>query len=576
MTARAVLYSRVSTEEQVEHGYSLGGQARKLREFAANEGWRVVEEIEDDGYSGADPYRPGLRRVLELVERGEVDVVVAAKRDRLFRSRFYRLSFERDLEDFGVKLMALNDTGHKIGDGVLDDFAEWEREMIAERLHGGIKDMVSGGEIKAGPKPPYGFRFDGTGKMLAVHEPEMSVLRRIFWQMAAGASAGSLVKDLEDEGVPGPSGLPRWNKRTIGHFLGSDLYRPHGAAEVAGMVASEAAARLDTERVYALWSYGQRKTAKRKEWDGEKFVTRYSAELRPRDEWLIVPVDVTDAGLSRAVVDRAREAARDRYREPSGAAGRFWQLRGVAKCGECGSVLSPHTVTRRRKDGTVARTSYYQCRARYNNGARRDCGHTRSYPAPAMEMGVWEAVYGLLSDPDRLKRQHDAHVERLRREMRGDPDKEARELTEGLQQLERRRSGYIDMAADGTISREDLRAKLAGLEARRKALEEALRAARNRHRSIEEAERAWELAARMLDLDRITFATASAEDRRRLYAAFSLKAEVYRDGTVRLSGIFDPEIRLFDVLQDAPDPLVPHPQPGDKLPRTVVASGNTH
>lgn len=158
----AILYARVSTEEQVEHGYSMPAQVRKLKEHATAQGWHVVEVIEDDGYSGADPYRPGLRRVLELAESGKVDVVIAAKRDRLFRSRFYRLSFERDLQDFGVRLEALNDTGHKIGDGVLDDFAEWEREEIAGRLHGGLREMIERGEIKAGPKPPYGFRFDGT------------------------------------------------------------------------------------------------------------------------------------------------------------------------------------------------------------------------------------------------------------------------------------------------------------------------------------------------------------------------------------------------------------------------------
>ncbi|MDQ3302829.1 MAG: recombinase family protein [Actinomycetota bacterium] len=152
MEPRVALYARVSTEEQVEHGYSLPAQVRKLKEHAAGEGWQVVDVIEDDGYSGGDPYRPGLRRVLELAEAGEVDVVIAAKRDRLFRSRLYRLTFERDLKEFGVELLALNDTGHKIGDGVLDDFAEWEREEIASRLHGGIKDMISGGEIKAGPK----------------------------------------------------------------------------------------------------------------------------------------------------------------------------------------------------------------------------------------------------------------------------------------------------------------------------------------------------------------------------------------------------------------------------------------
>ncbi len=85
---------------------------------------------------------------------------------------------------------------------------------------------------------------------------------------------------------------------------------------------------------------------------------------------------------------------------------------------------------------------YYMCRQRYNKG-RRDCTNTCSMPAAAFEEAVWKADYNLLSDPVRLRRQHERHVERLRRRWRGDPDKESRELAEKLQKLERRRAGCL-------------------------------------------------------------------------------------------------------------------------------------
>jgi hypothetical protein len=152
-----------------------------------------------------------------------------------------------------------------------------------------------------------------------------------------------------------------------------------------------------------------------------KYVTRYKCRERPREEWLAVPVDLTDAGLSASTVNLAREAAKDRYRKPS-AAGRFWQLRRIIRCGECESILSPRTVTRKRADGTTARNHYHQCRRRYNTGPR-DCDHTTSYPAAALEEAIWQAIHGLISDPERLRRQWEAQVERERRELlRGDPD----------------------------------------------------------------------------------------------------------------------------------------------------------
>ncbi len=55
---RAILYARVSTEEQAKTGYSIPEQPRELRAYAAREGYRVVEEVVDDGHSGADPHRP--------------------------------------------------------------------------------------------------------------------------------------------------------------------------------------------------------------------------------------------------------------------------------------------------------------------------------------------------------------------------------------------------------------------------------------------------------------------------------------------------------------------------------------
>jgi site-specific DNA recombinase len=56
---RAILYARVSTDEQAKAGYSIPEQLRELRAYAVREGYRVVEEAVDDGHSGADPHRPG-------------------------------------------------------------------------------------------------------------------------------------------------------------------------------------------------------------------------------------------------------------------------------------------------------------------------------------------------------------------------------------------------------------------------------------------------------------------------------------------------------------------------------------
>ncbi len=161
----------------------------------------------------------------------------------------------------------------------------------------------------------------------------------------------------------------------------------------------------------------------------------------------------------------------------------------------------------------------------------------------------------------------------MRREMSGYPDKEARGLDKKLQKLDRMRAGFLDLSAEGITSRDELKTKLAELEGQRKELEAALRSARDRQQTIEDAERAWHISGQLLELGHITFVTVSMEDRHRLYGPLRLRADVDREGTVYLGGIFDPEIRLFDVLQDPPD--VTTPQVSGKRPDIVVASGNT-
>jgi len=54
---RAILYARVSTDEQARSGYSLAQQLEALREYAAREGYEILEEVQDPGQSGAQALR---------------------------------------------------------------------------------------------------------------------------------------------------------------------------------------------------------------------------------------------------------------------------------------------------------------------------------------------------------------------------------------------------------------------------------------------------------------------------------------------------------------------------------------
>ena len=108
---RAILYARVSTNEQARSGYSLAQQLEALRAYAAREGYEVLEEVVDPGQSGASLERPGMDRVRDLVAGGGVYVVLAQDRDRFSREPAYTYLLRRELQEHGCELRALNDRG---------------------------------------------------------------------------------------------------------------------------------------------------------------------------------------------------------------------------------------------------------------------------------------------------------------------------------------------------------------------------------------------------------------------------------------------------------------------------------
>src|SRR5215210_1621930 len=169
---RAILYARVSTDEQARSGYSLAQQIEALREHAAREGYEVLEEVQDPGQSGASLERPGMDRVRDLVAAGGVSVVLAQDRDRFAREPAYHYLLRREFEEHGCELRSLNDRGDgspegDLTDGILDQLAKYERAKIAERTRRGMMRKAREGRVVV-TRPAYGFRYNEANDALIV------------------------------------------------------------------------------------------------------------------------------------------------------------------------------------------------------------------------------------------------------------------------------------------------------------------------------------------------------------------------------------------------------------------------
>jgi site-specific DNA recombinase len=185
---QAILYARVSTDEQARSGFSLAQQMEALHEYAAQEGYKVLEEVTDPGQSGASLERPGMDQVRDLVAAGGVSVVLAQDRDRFAREPAYHYLLKREFEEHGCKMRALNDHGDdspegELMDGVFDQFAKFERAKTRERTRRGKLHKAQQGKIVAGHRPHYGFKYNDTKDNYVIDPDEMRVVRRIFYMV---------------------------------------------------------------------------------------------------------------------------------------------------------------------------------------------------------------------------------------------------------------------------------------------------------------------------------------------------------------------------------------------------------
>ncbi len=500
------MYFRVSTDEQAKSGYSIPDQRRTLRERAASEGWTVVDEIVDDGYSGATIDRPGLRSIYELAEAREIDAVIATKRDRFFRSRLYRLEMDRDMKDHGVTLVSLTDTGNLIGDSVMDSFAEYEHQVIRDRTANGKIQKARAGKVVGGHTRAYGFDWtkdhDGKTAGYSVNEPEMSVVRRIFSEVAGGDGIRTVKGRLDAERVPRPGSGKTWSRPFLRAMLLDDLYRPHTLEELKGVGVSEDVTKaLDTDSVYGVYRYQN------------------------------VPVPVPDASNSLETVLRARRRVESNTATPSKNAHRFWELSGgILFCGECGRRMQTHSPH------AAAGYFYYRCQNRQNGKADR-CIMSVMVRTDSIEPKVWNEVRGLVDDKELLLSRADESFAAKRREL-SYPNVDAASVVRDLSKIEEARANYQRAFAADAMSLKDLKARTTELDAERDVLRERLERAGRREEELEDLEGAQRALEERIREGYDDIDSNTPKERREIYIDLNLRVDVGLDKVPRISGTF--------------------------------------
>jgi putative DNA-invertase from lambdoid prophage Rac len=146
------LYARVSTVDQK----SLGTQIEEMRRYCLGRGWQVVKEVEEVGSGGkVRPQREGL---LQAARKREVDCIVVWKLDRWGRSMTDLVVTLQELREINVQFVSVRDAldfttsvGRALA-GMLAVFAEFERDILRERVKAGVDAARAQGRVGGRPK----------------------------------------------------------------------------------------------------------------------------------------------------------------------------------------------------------------------------------------------------------------------------------------------------------------------------------------------------------------------------------------------------------------------------------------
>jgi DNA invertase Pin-like site-specific DNA recombinase len=212
---RALAYTRVSTLDQAEHGASLDSQEAALREEADRRGWEV-EVIREEGKSAKSiKGRPLLVEAVARLDRGQADVLIAVRLDRVSRSltdfaamydRAARRGWAIVLPASGIDTTAAAGPGAKFSAQVQAAAAELERGLISVRTKEGMAQK----------------KLEGARFGREVDAAQLPAYRRALELSAEGASLRSIAATLTSEGFQTARKGSSWHASTVRAMLTSE------------------------------------------------------------------------------------------------------------------------------------------------------------------------------------------------------------------------------------------------------------------------------------------------------------------------------------------------------------------
>ncbi len=274
-------------------------------------GWQVARVFVDNDISAfSGKARPAYKQLLEAMAAGSVQTVICWHTDRLHRSPreledYIEISESRGITTQTVKAgdLDLSTPSGRANARSLGVWARYESEHKSERIIRKKVELAQAGKFSGGPVP-YGWRIEKKSETPAIVQEDAAEIRKAIAAIIAGASIGSIVKDLNGRGVPTRRGQT-WTSTSVRNLL----LRPTNA----GLTAYKGEIMKEKSTFPAIIT---------------------------EDEWRTVKAIVTNPARRSQTDSRVRHL-----------------LAGLLRCGTCGAAMK----TSSRAGGAGESKFYYKC-----------------------------------------------------------------------------------------------------------------------------------------------------------------------------------------------------------------------
>jgi site-specific DNA recombinase len=364
---KAAIYLRVSTEQQAEAGSSLDSQKEACLNYASNRGYNVSDRIfVERGYTGTKLDRPELNRLLDYVQKEQIDVLIVWKLDRFSRNDTVQGMIYYMLDQAGVQLESVVEG--KIENTPIGHFmrhvygfvAEQEHHDIFLRTSRGLRKRAEAGRFPSGHRARlYGYDYipgKGAGEGIRyINETEAGWVKKIFeWYLYENLGIERLCFRLKEYNVPSPTGKPTWHAATIAYMLKNPAY-------------------IGETYVYTKYFPKGKPTM----------------VMRPKEEWVEIP------GATPPIIDReVWEAVQKKMLANREKAKRNrktdYLLAGHIICGKCGRKYWSYFKKNKYRQ--------YHCAGKFKRVSYDTCDNA-NWSADKLEALVWRDLDEALSDP---------------------------------------------------------------------------------------------------------------------------------------------------------------------------------